>query len=201
MLSLFPHLLGWQKQKADCFAAGKFYTGKSETGGGGEGRCQSWWKDNATFASPGKQQGIPMAYDVNAVFALPWICQWMWGQWDSPSCSCSSLPLLFLVIPDKLTTRPQEQLKSWSSHNRPQGPAVLAAPVSPTPLPLPPEDLAGDRKGLCGTGLFWGQRLLSFQLASALREFLLCDCDDIVTPLCANWEEFPTASNIFPPST
>lgn len=57
--------------------------------------------------------------------------------------------------------------------------------------------------GLCGTGKFQGQRLLSFQLASALRELLLCGCDDIVLrcPLGVNWEEFPTATNIFSPLT
>lgn len=71
--------------------------------------------------------------------------------------------------------------------------------MSTTPFPLAPGDLAGDRKGLCGTGLFQGQRPLSFQIASALRELLLCGCDDIVLrcPLCVNWEEFPTATNIF----
>lgn len=93
------------------------------------------------------------------------------------------------------------QFKSCSSHNRSQAPAVLAAPVSPTPFLLAPGDLAGDRKGPCGTGLFQSQRLFSFQLASALRELLLCGCDEVVwrCPLCVNWEEFPTATNIFIP--
>lgn len=98
----------------------------------------------------------------------------LWGWGESPYCSCSSLPLLFLffVIADKLTSRPQEQFESCSSHNRSQAPAVLAAPVPPTPLPLLPRDLAGDRKGLCGTGLFQGQRLFLFQLELRKKFFL-----------------------------
>lgn len=87
-----------------------------------EGRCLCWWKDSVTFVSPGRQRHIPIAQDVSAVSLLSHAsATWMWGRWESPYCSCFSLPLLFyfwLYLTNSLL-RPQEQFKSCSSHNRP----------------------------------------------------------------------------------
>ena len=105
--------------------------------------------------------------------------------------------------------RPQEQFSSCSSYNRSQAPAVLAAAVSAAPLTAAPrrpgrrQGTAPARKGLCGIGLLQVQRLFSFQLASALRELLLCGCggEEVVLrrPLCVNWKSFQQPPNIFFP--